>query len=93
MLIWKTTKGLGASLLNNKMDKYKWICPKSDFEFSKGQLGLFQNMWWLNLASNEETPYDNKPIALTDTFFESVAIKNIEKQLYDLREIYYDKQE
>lgn len=74
-------------------DKDKWICPKSDYEFSKGQSGLFPNMWWLNLASNEEMPYDNRSIALTDTFFEAVAIKNIEKQLYDLREIYYDKQE
>lgn len=56
-------------------DKDKWICPKSDFEFSKGQLGLFQNMWWLNLASNEETPYDNKPIALTDTFLNRLRLR------------------
>lgn len=33
-------------------------------------------------------PYDNSQIPLTDTFFESVALKDIEKRLYDLRNIY-----
>ena len=73
-------------------DNGKWVCPKSDYEFSKGQFG-FQDIWWLNLASNEAAPYDNKPIILSDTFFESVAIKDIEKQLYDLRNLYYEVNE
>lgn len=68
----------------------KWICPKSAYEFSKGQFG-FSDIWWLNLASNENVPYDNKAIPLYDTFFESVAIKDIEKQLYELRRLYYEK--
>lgn len=42
---------------------------------------------------NEAAPYDNKPIILSDTFFESVAIKDIEKQLYDLRNLYYEVNE
>lgn len=65
----------------------KWICPKSDYEFSKGSFG-FSDLWWLNLASNEETPYDNSPIVLSDTFFESVALKDIEKRIYELRDLY-----
>ena len=67
----------------------KWICPKSNYEFSQGRLG-FSDIWWLNFASDETTPYDNKSIALTDTFFESIAIKDIEKQLYDLRKLYFE---
>ena len=47
-------------------------------------------IWWLNFASDETTPYDNKPIALTDTFFEAIAIKDIEKQLYVLRTLYFE---
>lgn len=65
----------------------KWICPKSDYEFSKGNFGL-SDLWWLSLACSENTPYDNSQIPLTDTFFESVALKDIEKRLYDLRNIY-----
>lgn len=64
-----------------------WICPKSDYEFSKGRFGG-SDMWWLNLASSEEKPYDNKPILLTDTFYESVALKEVEKRIYELRELY-----
>ncbi len=65
----------------------KWICPKSDYEFSRGSYGP-TGLWWLNLASNENTPCDNSPIALTDTFFESVALKDIEKRLYEFLHIY-----
>lgn len=71
-------------------DNNKWICPKSDYEYSKGTLG-FSDIWWLNFASDETTPYDNLPIALTDTFFEAIAIKDIEKQLYILRTLYFEK--
>lgn len=69
----------------------KWICPKSNFEFSEGELG-FPDIWWLNLASNENTLYDNKPIMLSDTFFEMIALKDIEKHLYTLRTLYYEEQ-
>lgn len=65
----------------------KWVCPKSGYEFSRGCHGS-TDLWWLNLASNENTPYDNSSIALTNTFFESVALKDIEKGLYDLRNLY-----
>lgn len=65
----------------------KWVCPKSDYEFSRGCYGS-TDLWWLNLASNENTPYDNSPIGLTDTFFESVALKDIERGLYNLRNLY-----
>lgn len=68
-------------------EKKKWICPKSGYEFSRGCYGS-TDLWWLNLASNENTPYDNSSIVLTDTFFESVALKDIEKRLYDLRNLY-----
>lgn len=68
-------------------EKKKWICPKSDYEFSKGCFG-FSDRWWLNLASSEDTPYDNSPIVLSDTFFESVALKDIEKRIYELRDLY-----
>lgn len=68
-------------------EKKKWICPKSGYEFSKGCFG-FSDLWWLNLASSEDTPYDNNPIVLSDTFFESVALKDIEKRLYELRNLY-----
>ncbi len=68
-------------------EKRKWICPKSDYEFSKGCFG-FSDLWWLNLASSEDTPYDNNSIVLSDTFFESVALKGIEKRLYELRDLY-----
>lgn len=67
--------------------KGEWICPKSDYEFSKGKFGV-SDLWWLSLASSENMPYDNSQIPLTDTFFESVALKDIEKRLYDLRNIY-----
>lgn len=68
-------------------EKREWICPKSDHEFSKGCFG-FSDLWWLNLASSEDTPYDNNSIVLSDTFFESVALKDIEKRLYELRDLY-----
>lgn len=68
-------------------EKRKWICPKSDYEFSKGGFG-FSDLWWLNLASSEDSPYDNNSIVLSDTFFESVALKDIEKRLYELRDLY-----
>lgn len=68
-------------------EKKKWICPKSDYEYSEGHYGA-SDLWWLNLASNENTPYDNNAIGLSDTFFESVALKDIEKRLYELRNLY-----
>lgn len=68
-------------------EKRKWICPKSDYEFSKGCFG-FSDLWWLNLATSEDAPYDNNSIVLSDTFFESVALKDIEKRLYELRDLY-----
>lgn len=54
-------------------EKREWICPKSDYEFTKGSFG-FSDLWWLNLASSEDTPYDNNSIVLSDTFFEYVAL-------------------
>lgn len=68
----------------------KWICPKSAYEFTKSP-PEFPDLWWLNLASSEEKAYDNISVALTDTFYESVALKDIEKRLYDLRDLYHEK--
>lgn len=71
-------------------EKKEWVCPKSDYEFSKSVYGR-PDLWWLNLASSDEKPYDNHPILLSDTFYESIAIKEIEKRIYELRELFNEK--
>ncbi len=38
--------------------KRKWICPKCDDGFSKRCFG-FSDLWWLYLASSEDTSHDN----------------------------------
>ncbi len=70
---------------NNK----KWICPKSDYEYTKGT-NITDEIWWLNLASNPATPYNNESMVLSDTFFETVALKAVEKEIYLLRDLYYE---
>lgn len=43
------------------------------------------NIPLLTLAKTKENPQDNYSIPLTDTFFESIALKTIEKSIIDLR--------
>lgn len=63
------------------------VVPNSEMDNIKGnpQLG-FDDIPLLNLAKDKNTPWDNYSIPLDDTFFESVAIKGIEKTLIKIRE-------
>lgn len=52
----------------------------------------FNATYWINLANSEQTPNDNIPIALTNHFFESIALKEIEQLFTDLKNDYKEKQ-
>ena len=60
----------------------KTVVPNSEMDNMK--LGN-QDIAILNLTMDKNTPWDNYGIVLDDTFFESVAIKGIEKSLLEIR--------
>lgn len=52
----------------------------------------FDATYLINLANSEQTPNDNISIALTNHFFESIALKEIEQLFTDLKNDYKEKQ-
>lgn len=70
-----------------------FIVPSSNYDITQSfNIGnnSFQEMRWLNLAQSEKNPSENISIALTNDFFESIALKSIEKTFLELRELYID---
>lgn len=59
------------------------ICPCNEIDNINGELPL------LNLAKNRNEPWDYYSVVLDDTFFETVAIKAIEKSLYEIKNRLY----
>ncbi len=54
------------------------IIPNNEYDVMNGT-------YLLTLAKTKDNPNDNYSIPLTDTFFESVALKTIEKSIMELR--------
>lgn len=66
------------------------IVPDNDFDVIKGTHGS-KNTYMLTLAQDSKKPYDNYQIALTDNFFESVALNSIEKSIINLRNVLLER--
>ena len=60
-----------------------YIVPSDPLDVVKNSKG--DDVYMLTLAQNKNTPYDNYQIPLTTDFFESVALKTIEKSIIELR--------
>ena len=69
------------SINNVRMPDY--IVPSDPLDVVKNSKG--DDVYMLTLAQNKNTPYDNYQIPLTTDFFESVALKTIEKSIIELR--------
>ena len=70
-----------SSVNNVCMPEY--IVPSDPLDVVKNGSG--DDVYMLTLARNKNTPYDNYQIPLTTDFFESVALKTIEKSIIELR--------
>lgn len=66
------------------------IVPNNGFDVQKGGCNC-SDTYLLTLAKTKDKPYDNYQIPLTDDFFESIALKTIEKALHDLRKTFYER--
>ena len=56
-------------------------------DFTHGNT-TFKGNYVLNFASSQDNPNDNAPIFLTDTFFDTVTLKDVEKLFYEMRTDY-----
>lgn len=80
--------------------KNKWTYPSSGFTRSDGtkkildgKESIFPDEYILNLASSEAHPSDYISFYLSDTFLDTVSLKEIEKRLYEIRNLYREKEE
>lgn len=75
-------------------EKKTFVCPNNEYSKLQGiSMGKekINDMYWLNFAQSEQDPDNNIPLLLNSTFFETVALKDIEKELYTLRELFNEK--
>lgn len=81
-------------------EKNKWIYPDSGFvkldgtkTILDGKEAIFPDEYMLNLASSETHPSDYISFCLSDTFLDTVSLKEIEGRLYEIRNLYREKKE
>lgn len=86
----------GESEIVEINEKYnKCLVPKcvifdNDYDVIKG-IGNFPDQYLLTLVKDKEKTWDNIQINLDDDFFETIAIKKIEKYLLKIRDNYIEK--
>lgn len=72
-------------------DKGNFIYPDNAYSYTGDtNLGgkIYKGNYILNFASSPDNPNDNAPISLSDTFFDMVILKDIEKIFYEMRTDY-----
>lgn len=72
-------------------DKNNFIYPDNDYSYTgdiKHGDKIYKGNYILNFASSPDNPNDNAPIFLSDTFFDTVTLKDIEKIFYEMRTDY-----
>ncbi|MBO5146239.1 MAG: hypothetical protein J6C19_12015 [Lachnospiraceae bacterium] len=72
-------------------DKNSFIYPNNDYSYTgdiKHGDKIHKGNYILNFASSPDNPNDNAPIYLSDTFFDTVTLKDIEKIFYEMRTDY-----
>lgn len=72
-------------------DKNNFIYPNNDYSYTgdiKYGDKIHKGNYILNFASSPDNPNDNAPIYLSDTFFDTVTLKDIEKIFYEMRADY-----
>lgn len=72
-------------------DKNSFIYPDNAYSYTgDANLGgkIYKGNYILNFASSPDNPNDNAPIYLSDTFFDTVTLKDIEKIFYEMRTDY-----
>lgn len=80
--------------INEKYNKCltpQYVVPNSEYDVIKGRNG-FSDMYLLTLVKDKSKTWDNIQIALNDDFFESIALKTIEKHLLEIKKDFQDKE-
>lgn len=80
--------------INEKYNKCltpQYVVPNSEYDMIKGKNG-FSDMYLLTLVKDKSKTWDNTQIALNDDFFESIALKTIEKHLLEIKKDFQDKE-
>lgn len=78
--------------INNKYSKTsvpKCITFNNDLDIVKGRWN-FPDLYLLTLVKDKEKTWDNRQIPLDDDFFETIAIRKIQKHLLDIRKNYFN---
>lgn len=69
-------------------EKKCFVYPDNEYsytgDFTHGNT-TFKGNYVLNFASSQDNPNDNAPIFITDTFFDTVTLKDVEKLFYEMR--------
>ena len=73
-------------------DKHTFVYPDNDWAKTPGHFGT-KDIYWLNFASSEDKPNDCSSIPLTDSFFDTVILKDIEKVFNNMRTDYEKERE
>lgn len=75
-------------------DKKSFVYPNNDYSYT-GDITpgntTFKGDYVLNFASSQNNPNDNAPVFLTDTFFDTVTLKTVEKIFYEMRSMYEEE--
>lgn len=80
--------------INEKYNKCltpQYVVPNSEYDVIKDRNG-FSNMYLLTLVKDKSKTWDNTQIPLNDDFFESIALKTIEKHLLEIKKDFQDKE-
>lgn len=82
-----------VSNINKKYDKClipQYMIPESELDVIKGN-NNFNDIYLLTLVRDKTKPWDNTQITLNDDFFEAIAMKKIEKYLFQIKKEYLEK--
>lgn len=69
-------------------DKNTFVYPNNDYSYLPGLYENSKGNYILNFASSQDNPSDHVPVYLNESFFDTVTLKDMEKELNSLRNIY-----